>query len=107
MFQRSLPTLRFGDYGKAAAELTFFSRTGVQFILKMVGSNRRLSRTLLICNMVDGHIPLDTANESIRGLLDMGVLLQEEVHEHCAPSQIYYRVNWKQIRQINKAISLL
>lgn len=100
MFQRTLPTLKSEDYIKAANELSFFADPDVQKFLRFIGSNKRLARNVILT-------PFPSAGEWIFKLTGMGILLYEEVHEHCAPSRAYYRVNWKQIRQINKAISLL
>lgn len=112
MFQRSLPTLKSEAYNKARQELTFISDATVQDILRRVGSNKFIRKDILVGIFRVG-IEIQLGN-----LVHLGYLIEETkptefplggqpgtVHKILEES--YYRVNWKQIRQLNKAISLL
>lgn len=112
MFQRTLPTLKFSDYGKAAKELELLSSTGAQLILRAIGSNKCLSRISLADSMSGHHMDEGTLDGFLYSLLSLGVIigehrLEEGVCGYPIKQVAYFRVNWKQIRQINKAISLL
>lgn len=112
MFQRTLPTLKFDDYDKVAKELQLLTYKGTQRLLGLIGSNKHLSyHSILVATGSNDQQSILMIDGILDKLTMMGVLICKEsftqAGEDRFDKQNYYRVNWKQIRRINKAISLL
>jgi len=104
---RKLPTLKFDAYNHAAGELCFLASDHAAFVLRVVGSNHHvLEKTLLPAIRAVAH-----ASEALEELVKRGYILAEPGWEDRGCDGMRpttkFRVNWKQIRQLNKAISLL
>jgi len=107
MFTRKLPTLKFEAYSHAAGELCFLASDTAGQLLKIIGSNKHVSATTMA-----GLLNENThARDVLEALCKRGYVISEEVLEDRGVCGIRYvdafRVNWKQIRQLNKAVSLL
>lgn len=104
---RKLPTLKFDAYKHAADELLLVLSMEGTCLLKLIGGNKRLlARTLSTFIKQDPYM-----QDTLQQLIKRGYVLEEAGWEDIGidgmrPSMTF-SVNWKQIRQLNKAISLL
>lgn len=99
---RPLPTLKVDAYGDAASQLTFLYAN--RDLLKFIGSNTRTTTAAITTQFGVVVNQLDLLCRM--GYLMPAIILQDRGVDGIR-SKDGYKVNWKQIRQLNKAISLL